>query len=236
MNEPPALEDYWRALANALPDFPPAQQHLAVALYRELARGAPLTDAQLATALGVTLPGAREALAQEPVRSFVYRQEGRIAGFGGLATAPMHHEFVVEGRTLWTWCAWDSLFIPAVLDATAEVSSPDPQSGEPVRLRVSPGGILQVEPVDALVSFLLPAADSFDESAENLMAAFCHHVFFFASSASAERWRASHGATFFYSPAEAFELGQRLVSRQFGNALRCPPVVGAQPVRAGLDA
>lgn len=131
----------------------------------------------------------------------------------------MQHEFRVKGQTLWTWCAWDSLFIPAVLGERADVSSPDPETRERVRLTVSPIGIERVEPSDAVVSFILPDATAFDQSAENVMGQFCHSVFFFTSRASAERWQASHDGTFLYSIADAFALGLRLVRKQFGHEL-----------------
>jgi hypothetical protein len=39
----------------------------------------------------------------DSTKCFVYPDEqGRVLGFGGLAAAPMHHCFEVDGRTLWT--------------------------------------------------------------------------------------------------------------------------------------
>lgn len=124
----------------------------------------------------------------------------------------MHHEFRVKGQTLWTWCAWDSLFIPMILGDTAEVSSPDPL----VHVTVSPIGIERVEPKDAVVSFPLPGEGDFDQSAENVMGTFCHSVFFFTSRESGERWRSTHEGTVLYALDDAFELGRRLVGKQFG--------------------
>ena len=74
----------------------------------------------------------------------------------------------------------------------ARVTSPDPENGEPVRLLVSPNQIESVEPKNAVVSFLLPDAHDFDTSAANVMAKFCHFVFFFTSRSSGERWMVKH--------------------------------------------
>ncbi|MGH8636888.1 MAG: organomercurial lyase, partial [Burkholderiales bacterium] len=115
--------------------------------------------------------------------------------------------------------AWDGLFIPTVLGAAADVSSPDPDTRELVRLTVSPSGIERAEPNDAVVSFPLPERGDFDESAENIIGGFCHSVFFFTSRESGERWRANHEATFLYSLDDAFQLGRRLVRKQFGHEL-----------------
>jgi alkylmercury lyase len=214
-----ALEDYWTTLARVLPEFSPEQQHTAVTLYRELAKGRPLTTERVASVLGVPSEKAAEELARDPLRAFVYAHKGQIVGVGGLAAAPMHHEFRVKGQTLWTWCAWDSLFIPTVLGDTADVSSPDPETCELVRLTVSPIGIERVEPKDAVVSFPVPGEGDFAQSAENVMGTFCHSVFFFTSRESGERWRSTHEGMFLYSLDDAFELGLRLVKKQFGHEL-----------------
>jgi hypothetical protein len=96
------LEHYWITLARALPDFSPEQQHIAVTLYRDLAKGKPLTTDRVASVLGVPSEKAAEELARDPLRAFVYADKGQIVGFGGLAAAPVHHEFRVRGQTLWT--------------------------------------------------------------------------------------------------------------------------------------
>jgi hypothetical protein len=54
-----------------------------------------------------------------------------VLGFGGLAVAPMHHRLEVDGRTLWTRCAWDSLFVPEI-QGSGRASRP--QTPRPVSL------------------------------------------------------------------------------------------------------
>lgn len=216
----PTVDQYWKALDAALPAFSPEEQRAAVALYRELAKGQPVDAAQLGKALGVASDEARALLNRESFKAFVYPDgDGRVLGFGGLAAAPMHHRLEVDGRTSWTWCAWDSVFIPEILGKRAHVLSPDPETGEPVRLVVTPHGVESAEPENTVLSFLLPDADDFVNSA-NVIAKFCHFIFFFGSRASGERWVAKHPGTFLYSLDEAFALARRLNARNFGSELR----------------
>lgn len=216
----PPLDQYWEGLAAKLPLFSPEEQGAAVALYRELAKGQAVDAAQLGRALGVSPAEGRALLELDSIKAFVYPDDqGRVLGFGGLATAPMHHRFEVDGRTLWTWCAWDGLFIPEILGRPARVTSPDPENGKVVWLLVSADRIESAEPEDAVVSFLLPGAHDFDTSAANVMAKFCHFVFFFASRSSGERWVAKHPGTFLYSVDEAFALAKRLNAKNFGAEL-----------------
>ena len=212
----PALEQYWERLAQELPSFSPEEQRTAVTLYRELAKGQAVDADQLAQALGVPPAEARALLARDPIKAFVFLDDqGRVLGFGGLAAAQMQHRFEVEGRMLWTWCAWDSLFIPEILGKAARIESRDPENGKIVRLVVSPDGVESVEPTDAVVSFLLPDGH-FRTSASNVMAEFCHFVFFFTSRASGERWMAKHPGTFLYSLDDALALAKRLNAKNFG--------------------
>jgi len=216
----PELEKYWQGLEPHLRQFSPEEQHAAVALYRELARGRAVDAAQLGRTLGVSAAEAHALLQRDSIRTFAYFDDrGRALGFGGLSTAPMHHRFEVDGRTLWTWCAWDSLFIPEILNRPAQVTSSDPESGDLVRLVVTPDRIESVEPDKAVVSFILPDAEVFGMSASNVMAKFCHFIFFFASRSSGERWVASHPGTFLYSLDDAFTLAKRFNARNFGREL-----------------
>lgn len=216
----PTVDQYWEVLAARLLPFSPEEQRAAVTLYLELAKGQAVDAGQLAQALGVSPSEARALLERDSIKAFVYPDaQGRVVGFGGLAVAPMHHRFEVDGRGLWTWCAWDSLFIPEILGKEARVTSPDPENGELVRLVVLPDGIESAEPKDAVVSFLLPDAHDFDTSAANVMMKFCHFVFFFTSRSSGERWIAKHPGTFLYSPDQALALAKRLNERNFGQEL-----------------
>jgi len=216
----PTLELYWQALDAHLPRFSPEEQRIALSLYRELAKGQPVDAEQLGRALGVGAAEARAHLERDAIKVFVYPDaHGRVIGFGGLAAAPMHHRLEVDGRTLWTWCAWDTLFIPEILGKRARVTSPDPETQEPVQLVVTPEKIESAAPEDAVVSFLMPDASDFDTTAANVMKTFCHFVFFFASRASGARWVSKHPGTFLYSLGDAFALAKRLNARNFGAEL-----------------
>ena len=216
----PTVDEYWEALAKHLPTFSPEDQRVAVTLYRELAKGQPVDAAQLGRALGVAPAEARGFLNRDSIKAFVYPDDkGRVLGFGGLAAAPMHHRFEVDGRTLWTWCAWDSLFIPEILGERARVVSPDPDTGELVQLVVTPDEIESAEPQNAVVSFLLPDARDFDTSAANVMATFCNFVFFFASRTSGMLGHPALPGTYLYALDEALALAKRLNARNFGSEL-----------------
>ena len=216
----PTSDEYWAALKPHLPIFSLEEQRAALALYRELAKGEPVDEARLARALAISVAEARALLHRPPIKGLTYTDDrGRILGFGGLAMVPMHHRFEVDGCGLSTWCAWDSLFIPEILGRPARVISADPQSGETVRLVVTPERIDQVEPSETVISFVRPDRQIFGTSAANVMAKFCHFIFFFASRRSGEHWTKKNPGTFLSSLDEAFGLAKRLNANKFGAAL-----------------
>lgn len=225
MNNPstpdiPTPDAYWESLLPHLHPFAPDEQYAALALYRELARGDAVDAGQLGRALGISTADSRLLLQRSTIERFVYPDhEGRVLGFGGLAVAPMHHRFEVDGRELSTWCAWDSLFIPEILGRPARITSVDPESGTAVRLVVTPERIESADPSEAVISFTRPDAGVFTTSSANVMAKFCHFIFFFTSRASGDRWINKNPGTFLYSLDDAFALAKRLNAFNFGTAL-----------------
>jgi alkylmercury lyase len=216
----PTPAEYWNGLEPHIQRFAADEQRVAVALYRELAKGRAVDAENLGQALGISAAESSALLQRDSIKSFIYPDDqGRVLGFGGLAATPMHHRFEVNGSALSTWCAWDSLFIPEILGCSARITSPDPENGEVVRLVVSPERIESAEPDNAVVSFILPAAQTFGTSASNVMAKFCHFIFFFSSRRSGERWTAKHPGTFLYSLDEAFDLAKRHNAQNFGAEL-----------------
>ena len=65
-----------------------------------------------------------------------------------------------NGLTYFANCAWDSLGIPAALHTDAEIEAACAQSGEPIQVSVTDG---QVRHSDALVHFLIPFRDWYDD-------------------------------------------------------------------------
>jgi alkylmercury lyase len=209
------LEALASAVANAAPDLDEEQQRIALAVYLRLAEGSPAPATEVAERVGLTAERVEELLAAWPG---VFRDEGgSVIGFWGLAISrlsPMHR-LQVDGRELFAWCAWDTLFLPGILAATAHVESACPTTGETISLVVSPESVVEASHPGAVVSFLLPERD-FDA---DVIQSFCHFVHFFASSEAGEAWTAEHPGTFVLSLEEAFELGRLVNGLNFSSVL-----------------
>lgn len=198
------------AISQAMPTLDETEQRIAVTLYRALAEGRPVGHQEIARSSGLNAAQVKETLGGWPG---VFRDDDeRVVGFWGLALREMPHRFEVDGVGIYTWCAWDPLFIGPLLGKPARVESRDPQTGETVSLMVTPEGIEDLSPEGAVVSFLMP-----DEPWDHdVIQGFCHYVLFFASRESGQQWLTKHPGTFLVSVDDAFEVGRRTNAVQFG--------------------
>ncbi len=204
------------ALMDTVPPLDQDAQRLARELYRQLAQGEPVPLEDLATALDLRMPEVKALLQSEQLKGWVFYDQDRIIGFRGLAVREMPHRFVVRGRTLYTWCAIDSLFIPEILGQTAQVESRDPKTGTLIRLTVTPDGVQDAQPADTVMSILLGDPEVVKTNPTKVMASFCHHIFFLESPETGADWTAQHGeGTFLVTLDEAFALGKRFNAAQF---------------------
>jgi len=199
---------------DTFPQLSVDDQHLTLKLYQLLAEGEPVSYSRLSKALGQSTDVAKETLAQWP--GVFYDESDRIVAFLGLSVEKTQHQLVVNGRTVYSWCAWDTLFIPELLNATINISSICGASGEEVKLTASPSGIESVVPGDAVMSFIIPDEN---DLRENITANFCHFVYFFRSFKDGEAWISRHDGTFLLSLEEAFKVGQLVNAARYKGAL-----------------
>jgi alkylmercury lyase len=193
--------------------FTPDVSRLTVLLWRKIARGGPVSPEQveqIASALDLPQQTAREVLHKMCERD----RDGNVVGIAGLSQNKHPHRFTVNGTRLSTWCAWDSLFLPVMLQQTAEVSSLCPATGEVIRLTITPEGATSYQPESAAISIVIPQPTSNGlESVEEIWMTFCHHIHFFSSPQAAQEWFAARGQQIaILTIEEAFELGRLTLS------------------------
>lgn len=187
-----------------------AQQTVSKQIYRLLASGQPVPLESIASETGLSLEDVQAILTRWPGVS--YDDVNRIVGYWGLALGKTTHRFEVNGQTLYTWCAWDTLFIPQIIQSTARVESTCPVTGERIRLTVAPDRIEKRSPEDISMSFIAPGASNIHR---NLITNFCRYVHFFISPFAGRKWSSENEGTFILSLDEAFNLGQQKNKLQY---------------------
>jgi|SRR5579859_3199366 len=171
-------------------------------LLQLLARGEPVSIAGLAAAAGHPPDQVHRAVAGWTDTE--YDAQGRIIGWG-LTLRPTRHELKIDGKQLYTWCAVDTLFMPAVIGRAASVESPCAATGIPVRLTVDPTeGVSALEPSTAVVSLVTP------EQMSSVRTAFCNPSRYFATSDAARDWQGKHPGMELLSVADAYHASRPL--------------------------
>lgn len=208
------LNELEAALSPLFPKMFPEDQRFAVALMRLLARGKPVSPAELSEKLPSPVEKVEETLGRWPG---VFRdEEGRVVAFWGLSLKPTSHALDVEGVRLYTWCSWDTLFIPDILGKPARVESTCPVTGSKIRLTVGPDGVKGLDPSNAVTSFLTTDATSI---IDNIVANFCHYIYFFPSPETGNKWVSENKGTFLLSVEDAYSLGRRKNKAQYPDVL-----------------
>jgi alkylmercury lyase len=80
-------------------------ERVCVALIRQLAAGQPVSAERVAADSNLEEPAVVAVLQQ--MSDVAYDDAGNVVGFG-LSLIPTAHQFSVNGRTLYTWCALDT--------------------------------------------------------------------------------------------------------------------------------
>lgn len=177
---------------------------LLVVLVRELRKGSPVSPAALA--LSLDWPVGRVIAVLEQAVSTEWDGDGNVVGYG-LTLRETPHTFDVDRRRLYTWCAFDTLFVPALIDRTAHVVSYCAATGVPVSLTVTPAAIRDLEPAGAAVSLIVP------QDTTDIRHGFCCHVHFFASAATGRQWAEPHYGIDIVSVHDAFAVGHECAER-----------------------
>ncbi len=212
------LDELAASIVRCFPRLNLLEQRLSLDLYRPLAEGPPVPRTALAERLGVPVETVNGILDSWP--GVFSDAERRIVGYWGLSIPAVYsspHTLRMNGRRLSAWCAWDTLFLPQLVDQTAEIESTSPGKTGIVRLTITPQQVERVQPAGAQMSVLVPDAQ---EMQKNVVTSFCHFVHFFPSRQAAESWTAKHPGTFLLSAHEAHVLARLKNEAQYRDLLR----------------
>lgn len=164
---------------------------------RFLAQGSPVAVGELAAAAG--WPERQAETVLRSIQGTDWDHDGRLAGFG-LTLRPTPHRFTVEGRSLYTWCAADTLMFTVLLGRPAVAISGCPATGRTVRVELAEDRVVSVDPREAVVT-----ERRCDQLDAGFRAHICDHGHFFASPEAASGWAADHPDGEVHSVREAFE-------------------------------
>ncbi len=184
------------------------QEDLCIQIIQQVTRGKPVASAALQAALHVNRDELEHRLANLPDTEF--DPQGDVVGWG-VTLVPTRHRFQIDGKSLFTWCAFDTVLFPPSLLKTAYIQSTCPVSGQPITFVVTPAGAVEhLAPASSVMSLIIPA-----ERSECVRATFCEQSLFFESEQVASTWLAAHPEAVLLSIEEAAAVGKRVAASRF---------------------
>jgi alkylmercury lyase len=160
--------------------LPGATLAIRRAAFRTLATsGQPVTIEEAATIAGLDAEVALEAAELIASVGMAEIDEGTIVGMDGLTTLPTKHRMVLDGVSIWTWCAYDIVGIAAAFRADAVGETSCGWCGKGIEIVVRGG-----EPAPDPAIGWLPQVDC-----SNVRAEFCPSALLFCSREHLDAWR-----------------------------------------------
>jgi alkylmercury lyase len=167
--------------------------------------GQPLPPGDLARRLQMSQESLMAHLVRIPDTEF--DEQGNILGWG-ITLVPTVHQFLVKGRSLFTWCAFDTVLFPSLLQANVQVRSLCKTTGQSITFIATPEGITDLTPATSMLSLPLLSA-----RCECVRGTFCAQSHFFQTREVALSWIALYPEAILLSVEEAATLGRLTAQR-----------------------
>lgn len=199
----------------------PELQEASLVIYRALATGHPVDLNDIARTLGFTRPGLEQILALLPPSTIDYDQLGKIVGFVGFSLKPANHGFFIGSKEFYTWCVFDALFLPSLLQSNARLVTACPQTGEKIEVYLSDQTVLSASPGAPVMSLV---ATTGEDCCHDIRSVFCNHVNLFRDQHAFDEWSKGKTGIIAVPLKEAFAMALQR------NAWRYPDIDWKAPV------
>jgi alkylmercury lyase len=178
---------------------------LTVRTIQALSRGKPVSPEQLAEIWEVPLEQVRSVLAGAVLagRAEVNSQGDLVGGI--LSLIPTPHRISIGGKQLYAWCAYDAIYVPGLVGKTAEISTQDPITGDPIKIIITPDSVADVQPEGSVVSVVGVESDMRGGPKSPR----CTQMLFFGSRDSAHQWLQGRPDMSILTAEEVFEIARQ---------------------------
>jgi alkylmercury lyase len=178
---------------------------VTVKTIQELAEGNAISPVRLAEIWEMSLEQVHIVLDQAAAagRAELDAQGNLVAGV--LSLVPTAHRISMDGKQLYAWCAYDAIYIPGVVGKSAQITSRDPETGDSIKISITPLGVAQVRPEGTVVSVVGPDEDTRGGAASPR----CSRMLFFGSRDSADRWLQGRSGIAVLSVEEVYEIARQ---------------------------
>jgi alkylmercury lyase len=167
-------------------------------IYAYLLKGEPLPVNYFAALLHMEVDEAEKIITSHGEVD----DQGRVVGFLGLSLVPTPYKLVVKGKTLYAWCATDTIWLPQFLLLEALIESEDPVNGQLIQLSVNEDFLDWTDPVPLYISWV----EKTDRC--HIRHSFCQRSHLFASQETAAKWLSENADAEIYNVEELFTFSR----------------------------
>lgn len=203
-------EELQQLFIQAFPALDELGQQQAKQLYWLLAKGKAVTIEQLANA--IQLPTSETSSLLDNWTGVTFNDENEINGFWGVSTSPTTHSFQLNDITLYTWCAWDLLFMPHLFNQTVHAETKCPITKQKISLVISENAVVSSSPKNAAITFIKPDLDALKANVTN---SFCQYIFFVESEETGKEWQKNNSNGFLMTLDQGYDLGKKIIKDVF---------------------
>jgi len=199
-------------LQKLLPPIAHDQRQLALDTYRLLAdKASPVSFHELKQFSSYTEIEIENILSNWP--DLRLDKENNIEAFAGLSTIETSHQIIINSKKLYTWCAWDTLFISALLGSRTQIKSTCPVTNSSLEFEIQGYELIKQPKEQAVLSFIIPSRDFCLKNVQNQ---FCCHIHFFKNVEVAKQWQLDNPESLLISVEAGIELGRMQNTIRYG--------------------
>lgn len=201
-----ALIEAYRKAYDAIPrEALELDLRLTVKTIQALAEGNPVSPERLAKLWEMPFDQVRSILDQALAAGRVELDiQGNLVA-GVLSLIPTPHRISMDGKRLYAWCAYDAVYIPGVVAKSAQITSRDPETGDLIKISITPSGVARIRPESTVVSVVGP----YEDTQGGARSPRCSQMRFFGSRSSADQWLQDRSGISVLSVEDVYEIAEQ---------------------------
>ncbi len=175
-----SLQSAIDGLIDLLPQLNKDCRDLSQLLYFELVKGKAVTLQHLKSISGYSEARLITLLSQ--LNYLHYNDDRAIVAYRGITLMPTQYrieiDFFTEKTVVFTWCAFDSLFLADLLKQNLTIFAECPTCHQAIKLALANNKTFDSTKYPLYMSFILPSRDSYNQ---DLVNSFCDNIHFFCN-------------------------------------------------------
>lgn len=206
------LQSTVQQLQELLPNLKNEERLISRFLYQKLALGRSVSIETIANELQEPIQDVQDHLNQ--MRYVEYSADSEVSAYRGVTLNKTKHHVFHNNFKIYTWCAFDTLFLADLLVKPVSISSNCPTCCKSIACKVTDRDLISLKETDTVMSFIIPNKVDYCEDLQN---AFCCKVHFFCNEQCGSEWINMSPEIVFFDLAESLVIARERNRQFLGN-------------------